>query len=278
MKYIIQLTLKEIMNKRILHMGVIMTLLYLLLYGFALHYLGKSMALPGNQPWLGQQIGYQMLTMGWYISTFLCGALAILAGSGSLSSEIESGTILGLASKPVSRQAIVGGKFLAYTFVTAVYSAILVGAIALLTVYFFKLQIDPIALMSGIGLFMLFPVLLLALAHLGSARFSTLATGIVTFMLFALAIIGGFIEQIGAMMQNASMINVGVVSSLVIPSDAIYRLAVSVAAGPMGKSSIASFGPFGAASTPSTAMLLYALFYIIIIMAFVFRFFDKRDL
>lgn len=278
MKYIIQLTLKEIMNKRILHMGVIMTLIYLLLYGFAAHYSAKSIAIPGSEAWLGQQIGYQMLSMGWYISTFLCGALAILTGSGSLSGEIESGTILGLASKPLSRQAIVGGKFLAYTIVTALYSAVLAGAITLLAAYFFKLQLDPIALLSGIGLFMLFPVLLLSLAHLGSARFSTLATGIVTFMLFALAIIGGFIEQIGAMMHNASMVNVGVVSSLLIPSDAIYRLAVSVATGPMGKSSIASFGPFGAASVPSTAMLLYALAYIIIVMAFAFRFFSKRDL
>lgn len=277
MKYIIQLTLKEIMNKRILHLGIIMTLLYLLLYGFAVHYSAKNIAMSNMEAWFAQQIGYQMLTMGWYISTFLCGALAVLTGAGSLASEIESGTILGLASKPVSRRAIVGGKFLAYTIITAVYSAVLLGAVALLTGYFFKLQLDPIALLSGIGLFMLFPVILLALAHLGSARFSTLATGVVTFMLFALAIIGGFIEQIGAMMQNASMINIGVVSSLVIPSDAIYRLAVSVAVGPMGKSSIASFGPFGAASTPSTVMLIYALVYIIIILALTFRFFGKRD-
>lgn len=277
MKYIIQLTLKEIMNKRILHLGIIMTLLYLLLYGFAVHYSAKNIAMSNMEAWFAQQIGYQMLTMGWYISTFLCGALAVLTGAGSLASEIESGTILGLASKPVSRRAIVGGKFLAYTIITAVYSAVLLGAVALLTGYFFKLQLDPIALLSGIGLFMLFPVILLALAHLGSARFSTLATGVVTFMLFALAIIGGFIEQIGAMMENASMINIGVVSSLVIPSDAIYRLAVSVAVGPMGKSSIASFGPFGAASTPSTVMLIYALVYIIIILALTFRFFGKRD-
>lgn len=277
MKYIIQLTLKEIMNKRILHLGIIMTLLYLLLYGFAVHYSAKNIAMSNMEAWFAQQIGYQMLTMGWYISTFLCGALAVLTGAGSLASEIESGTILGLASKPVSRRAIVGGKFLAYTIITAVYSAVLLGAVALLTGYFFKLQLDPVALLSGIGLFMLFPVILLALAHLGSARFSTLATGVVTFMLFALAIIGGFIEQIGAMMENASMINIGVVSSLVIPSDAIYRLAVSVAVGPMGKSSIASFGPFGAASTPSTVMLIYALVYIIIILALTFRFFGKRD-
>jgi len=277
MKYIVQLTLKEIMNKRILHMGIVMTVLYLLLFGVASHYSAKSIGIPGSEPWFTQQIGYQMLTMGWYISTFLCGALAILTGSGSLSGEVESGTILGLASKPVSRPAIVGGKFLAYTIVTAVYSTVLVGAVALLAGYFFKLQVEPIALLSGIGLFMLFPVILLALAHLGSARFSTMATGVVTFMLFALAIIGGFIEQIGVMMQNASMVNIGVVSSLVVPSDAIYRLAVSVAAGPMGKSSVVSFGPFGAASTPSTAMLIYALVYIIIVMAFAFRFFGKRD-
>jgi hypothetical protein len=45
----------------------------------------------------------------------------------------------------------------------------------------------------------------------------------------------------------------------------------------MGKSSIVSFGPFGAASTPSTVMLIYTLVYILIVMAFAFRFFGKRD-
>lgn len=278
MKYIIQLTLKEILNKRILHLGVVMTLLYLLLYGVALHYFAKDITPTGAMLGYEQEIGYQMLTLGWYISTFLCGALAILAGAGSLSGEIESGTILGLAAKPISRRAIVGGKFLAYTFVTAAYSAFLVAALALMAGYFLQLLIQPIAVLSGIVIFMLFPVILLALAHLGSARFSTLATGVVTFMLFALAIIGGFIEQIGVMLHSASMVNIGVVSSLIIPTDAIYRLAVSTAVGSMGQSSIASLGPFGAASTPSTAMLVYALVYTIVIMTLAFRTFANRDL
>jgi hypothetical protein len=96
-------------------------------------------------------------------------------------------------------------------------------------------------------------------------------------MLFAVAIIGGFIEQLGAIMQNLSMVNVGVVSSLIMPSDAIYRLAVSIAVGPMGKSSIAVFGPFGAASTPSAVMLIYSLIYIFVMILLAIRFFNKRD-
>ncbi|MEA1960778.1 MAG: ABC transporter permease subunit [Bacillota bacterium] len=277
MTHIIRLTLKEIINKRIFHMGLILTAVYLLLYGTGLHYMVKDRVMTGDQFWYAQEVGYQFLTMGWYFSTFLSGALAILSGSGSISREIESGTILTLASRPISRKAIVTGKFLTYSAVTAVYSGILVAAITLLVIHYFKLLVDPMSLLSGIGLFMLMPVVLLAVAHLVSAIWSTLAAGVTAFMLYATATIGGFIEQMGALMNNPDIINVGIISSLIMPSDALYRLAVSIAGGKLGQGAIA-FSPFGATSTPSTAMLIYALLYVVLILILAIHLFQKRDL
>lgn len=258
-------------------MGLILTAVYLLLYGTGLHYMVKDRVMTGDQFWYAQEVGYQFLTMGWYFSTFLSGALAILSGSGSISREIESGTILTLASRPISRKAIVTGKFLTYSAVTAVYSGILVAAITLLVIHYFKLLVDPMSLLSGIGLFMLMPVVLLAVAHLVSAIWSTLAAGVTAFMLYATATIGGFIEQMGALMNNPDIINVGIISSLIMPSDALYRLAVSIAGGKLGQGAIA-FSPFGATSTPSTAMLIYALLYVVLILILAIHLFQKRDL
>jgi ABC-type transport system involved in multi-copper enzyme maturation permease subunit len=86
-----------------------------------------------------QQLGYQFLTLGWYMSTFLAGALAILSGTGSISHEVETGTILSLASKPIPRGSILAGKFLAYTLVTSLYSGLLVGTVTVLAKSYFKL-------------------------------------------------------------------------------------------------------------------------------------------
>jgi ABC-type transport system involved in multi-copper enzyme maturation permease subunit len=137
-----RLTLKEIINKKIMHVGVILTIIYLLVYATGLYNMAKDYNLHNNQLWLMQQIGYQLLTLGWYMSTFLAGVLAILAGTGSIANEIETGTILSLASKPLRRRSIITGKFLAYSLVTALYSGLLVGAVTILAIYYFKLVIE----------------------------------------------------------------------------------------------------------------------------------------
>lgn len=278
MKNIIRISLKEIMSKRILHMGIILTIAYLFFYGLGLHYVVKDHAWGGVQFWYMQEMGYQFLTLGLYISTFLSGALAILGGAGSISHEIENGTILALASRPLSRQSIVLGKFIAYGAVTAIYSAILVLAVSILVEYYFKLLIDPFSLLKVVIIFMLFPIVILSFTHFISSLLSTLATGVTSFMLFTVAIIGGFIEQMGAMMGNVALVNIGIVSSLLMPTDAIYRLAVSRVGGLIGQGAIADFGPFGTASTPSLWMLVYALVYIAVMIFLAVHFFKERDL
>lgn len=273
---IIKLTIKEIFNKRILHIGIILTIVYLLVYSLGLHFGARE--LTGQHILFVQQAGYQIMTLGWYMSTFLAGALAIMAGIGSISGEVENGTMLSLASKPLSRRAIIGGKFTAYSLVTAIYSGVMVGAISLVARHYFKLVLEPGAVLSGILLFMLFPIVLLAVAHLGSVLMSTLATGITTFMLFTVGIIGGFMEQIGAMIGNHAMINIGVVSSLLIPCDAVYRMAVNQTGGMLGNSFMMNIGPFGTASTPSIWMLVYAFIYIAAMLLLAIHFFEQKDL
>ena len=259
-------------------MGVVLTLIYLLIYYIVLHYLVKDLAyINSNQFWYKQQIGYQFLTMGWYVSTFLLGALSIMLGAGSIAGEIESGTILSLASRPFTRRTILLGKYLAYSLVTALYSMVLLGSIAGMVIYYFKLNILPGAVLSGLLVFMLFPMVLLAVAHLFSAVMSTLATGVITFMFFIIAIIGGFMEQIGVMINNNALINTGVITSLIMPCDAIYRMAVAKIAGSIGGSFIVNFGPFGVTSTPSIWMLVYALVYLLAMLALAICCFNKRD-
>lgn len=278
MANIIRLTLKEIVSKRIMHAGVVLTFIYLLIYAVGLYNIVKGSASAGNQVWFMQQAGYQLLTLGWYMSTFLAGTLAILLGTGSIANEIETGTMLSLASKPYCRRSILMGKFIAYSIVTAVYSSLLVGAVTLLAAYYFKLTISLLAVITGILYFMLFPVVLVAVAHLFSSLMSTMTTGVCTFMLYTVAIVGGFMEQIGAMLKSSSLVNIGVISSLLVPSDAIYRMAVAKTGGVLGIGFISNFGPFGVSSLPSNWMLVYTFIYIIIVLILAIHFFQQKDL
>ncbi|MGI5921286.1 MAG: ABC transporter permease subunit [Syntrophomonadaceae bacterium] len=274
---IMRLTLKEIVNKRIIHIGILLTIVYLLVYAAGLSNVAREFNLHDNQILLKQQIGYQLLTLGWYMSTFLAGTLAILAGTGSIAHEIETGTILSLASKPIRRCSIVLGKFWAYAAITALYSALLAGAVIVLSRHYFQLIIRPQAAATGIFLFMLFPVILVAVTHLFSSLLSSLTTGVCSFMLFTVAIIGGFIEQIGAALNNNALVNTGVVTSLLIPCDSVYRMAVARTAGSVGSGFIYNFGPFGVSSQPSSWMLVYTLVYVAIMLLLAIYFFTRRD-
>jgi len=272
------LTLREIARKRIFLVGLMLTLLYLALFAVALHYTVKDTHSVGLEMIWIKEMGYQFMCLGWYLSTFMVGALVIIVASGSLAHEIETGTILGLASRPLGRGAILTGKFLAYLVTGVFYSIILLLSVALLCNYSFQLLLPLPGLLLGILIFLLFPLLLSAVTFLGSSSLGTMATAVSCFFLFTLAIIAGFMEQIGAFIHNTNLITVGIVGSLIMPSDAIYRLAIYRAGGELGASPIAGFGPFGTASLPSNWMLVYTITYITIVLIIAWRRFAGRDL
>lgn len=274
---VLKLSLREMINKRIFSLGIVLSLIYLMIYAIGLHYMVQGGVMDDNHKWYVQQLGYQVLSLGWYISTFMIGALVIMLGAGSISREIETGTVLSLASKPISRSNIFIGKYLAYSLMTILYSFFLLASIALLVRSFLHLLINPVNLLLGLAIFSLFPLLLSAVTHLLSSLLSTMAGGAISFMLYALAIIGGFIEQIGALIQNAGMINIGVISSLLMPTDAVYRMSIHHVAGVLGGNAISTFGPFGAASVPSNWMLVYAIQYIILLLGIAIAVFNRRD-
>ena len=83
----------------------------------------------------------------------------------------------------------------------------------------------------------------MTVALLCSSRLSALATGAVVFGLYGLAFIGGWVEQIGSVLQNQTAINVGIVSSLIIPSEALWRRAAYEMQSPL--SGALGMSPFG---------------------------------
>lgn len=128
-------------------------------------------------------------------------------------------------------------------------------------------------------LFALQPLILLALTFWGSTLLPTLANGIAVFMLYAMGILGGMMEQIGYIIHSPSLINIGIVSSLIMPADAIYRKIVFTLLASQGTNfSTLILGPFGAGAEPSFWMLVYTLLYILGFLASAVRIFAKRDL
>ena len=95
-------------------------------------------------------------------------------------------------------------------------------------------------------------------------------------MLYGLAFIGGWVEQIGSFLQNDTAVKIGIVCSLILPSEALWKRA----AYEMQSALVGVFGasPFNTSSVPSPIMIVYAVLYAGVILALSVRQFNRRDL
>ena len=131
----------------------------------------------------------------------------------------------------------------------------------------------------GSALIYIESLVIMSLTLACSSMFSTLATGGIVFGLWGLAFIGGFVEQIGALVNNPSVVNIGIVSSLILPTEAVFRRAAYLMSNPAAQAlgGLAS-GPLFVVSVPSSAMVVYALLYLVALLGLAVRQFGRRDL
>ena len=108
------------------------------------------------------------------------------------------------------------------------------------------------------------------------ASFSTLTNGVLALGLHGIAFVGGWIEQAAALTNSPRALNVGIVASLIMPSEALWRRAVFEMQSPL--LGALGFSPFSAASVPSRFMILYACAYMTLALALGVRRFSQRDL
>jgi ABC-type transport system involved in multi-copper enzyme maturation permease subunit len=120
-------------------------------------------------------------------------------------------------------------------------------------------------------------LVMLSVTIAGGTRLSTLANGALAFMLYGLAFIGGWVEQIGALFRNETAVDLGIVSSLIMPADVLWRYA-STLFQPMSLNNFDFAGPFIAASQPHERMVIYAVLFCLGLLGLAMWLFTRRDL
>ncbi len=275
---IAKLTFREVLSKKIFYIVLVLTAAYFIVYGVALHFLAADIMKYSGPVSIQKLVVYpQLLSLGLYFATFIVALLAVFSTVGAISAEIETGTIQGVITKPLKRHDFVLGKFMGYAAMLLLYSAVLYLGITEITALVTDFM--PHNLIQGLLLFLIIPLILLVLGLGGSAILSTMANGITVFMLFIIGMVGGMVEQIGSLMNSTSLVSVGIISSLLMPSDAIYRKIIyNLLAGSGGSLNIFTASPFASKNPPSDAMVVYTLVYIAVVLIFTVRCFNKRDI
>ncbi|MEA4907469.1 MAG: ABC transporter permease [Chloroflexi bacterium] len=270
-----RLTFQEAMRRRIGLTALVLGAAFIALHGIGLYYIKLDLTSHISSTSMGARQFYNfMLIAGMYVVNFLTVAMSALVSADTLAGEISSGTIQSLASKPIRRSEIVLGKWLGFALLLALYVLLMAGGLTIDV--WLQTGYGPDNLFSGLALIYFEGLIIMTVTLAASTSLSTLATGGMVFGLYGLAFVGSWVEQIGAYLENQAAIQVGILSSLIMPTEALWRLAAHQMTSPLV--AMLAGGPFVSTSVPSLWMVVYAVVYALGILALALRLFARRDL
>lgn len=267
-------TFREAARKKTLWMALVAGAGFLALFGLALHFQTRDIARRVHNPLIRAQITNNLLMVGLYAADILTVLMTILTSADTLSGEITSGTLHAVATKPVRRSEILLGKWLGFALMLTAYVALMAGGV-MITGRIIS-GASPDHLLSGILLIWLESILLLNLTLLCGTAFTTLTTGVVVLGLHGVAFLGGWIEQIGAATGSPRAVDAGIIASIIMPSESLWRRAAFEMQSPLANA--LNFSPFSGASAPSRTMVAYAGVYLILALLIALRRFRLKDL
>jgi Cu-processing system permease protein len=268
------ITFREAARKKILWTALLAGAGFLVVFGIGLHFqVGdfKNSAVP---PFLRYQVISAMLMIGLYTVDLLAVVMTTLTSVDTIAGEITSGTIHAIATKPMDRWQILIGKWMGFVAMAGVYVALIFGG-TIAEGYYIGGVLAQHPVRGGLLVF-LECVVALSVTFMFGTWFSTLTSGVITLGLLGVAFLGGWLEQMSGFTEGTRLAMVGIVSSLAMPSEAVWRRAAFEMESPLSGS--LQFSPFSDISIPSGAMIGYAIVYLLIALGIAVYHFRERDL
>jgi Cu-processing system permease protein len=267
------ITFREAARRKILWIATLAGVAFLTLFWAGLHAVLKHQAHARATVDLREGIG-MMTMMVLYAGSMMTSLMAALTSCETLSGEITSGTIHAIATKPVLRWSLVLGKWTGFAWMITLYVLLIEGGSLMIS----RLESGflPRHGAAVLGLIWLQAIVLLGVTMAASTRFSALTSGAISLGLYGLAFVGGWIEQFGSLRHVQACIDLGIVSSLIMPTDALWRRAAFRFQPPL--IGAAGVGPFSGTLMPSNAMVIYAVLYAVLALLLAQVLFSRRDL
>ncbi len=279
---ITNLTIREAWRKKIFWMALALGIAFLILFAVGFYFIFDEvmqqsrygLSSPAAMNILKNEISGVFLILGLFAVNFLIVMMSALTSVDSISGEITSHTIQTIATKPLQRWEIIVGKLMGQTVMLIGYVIFMAGGL-ILVMYVMTGYLPP-NILIGISLMILEGLVVFSITALGGTYLSTLANGVLVFMLYGIAFAGSWVEQIGAALQSETAIQVGIIASLIMPSEALWRMASDLMQPVLVQRT--QFPLINLFSKPSAAMAVYAVIYMVVLTALALRQFSKRDL
>jgi ABC-type transport system involved in multi-copper enzyme maturation permease subunit len=276
-----RLTVKEASRRRLLLALVLLTLVVIAgtTWGFSRL---ATMRQPDGTPIPPLELKLavsQLVIVLMFMFSFVLALSAVFVAATSVAGDIDSGVVLAILPRPMRRLELVVGKWLGLFLLITVYAVVACAleftAVRLTTGYSVPHPLEAVAYLIAEG------TALMTLALMLSTRMSTITAGVISVVVFGMAWIGGIAASIGAAFNNAAIVQVGTLSSLLLPTDGLWRGSIfylEPAVVLAGASNFAAGNPFFAAAPPPLPYLLWALAWAAGVLALGAWSFSRRDL
>jgi len=284
---IARLTLREASRRRLLFAVAVLTVIIGLVSDWGFHRLlqlpcGPNYAPHPCAPTDLKLAAGTLLILLLFMFSFVLALGAAFLGAPSIATEVESGIMLAILPRPIRRGEVVLGKWLGLTILISLYAGLACGIEFVIVKY--ALNYVPPHPILAVVFIVAEAVAVLSLTLLGSTRIPAMTCGIIVLVLFGMTWIAGVVGAVGAAFHSRAIENIGTISSLILPTDGLWReaiynlepVALVVASSSLGRE--ASGNPFFVSSAPPTAYLVWAAVWIAGMLALAAWSFTRRDL
>jgi ABC-type transport system involved in multi-copper enzyme maturation permease subunit len=271
------LTIKEAVRRRLLLAFVAITVFIVGLSAWGFDRLSHATSLTSGETNLAVP---QALILFMFMFSFVLALSASAIASPTISSEVESGVLMTIVTRPVRRSEVLTGKWLGLATLLAGYAGG-VCALEFGVVDWASGFVPPNPVLVTVYLFAE-GALLLTLALFLSTRVPVIAAGVIGVAVFGAGWLAGVVGTLGSALNVAGLRTVGQVGRLLLPTDGLWHAAIYYLQPPsLIAQHLAEGGrqdPFYAQGRPSWAYLLWVACWFLIVLIAAMASFERREL
>jgi ABC-type transport system involved in multi-copper enzyme maturation permease subunit len=271
------LTVKEAVRRRLLIAFVTITVVIVALSAWGFDRLSHTHRLTSGESRLAVP---QALILVMFMFSFVLALSASAIASPSISSEIESGVLMTVVTRPVRRTEVLLGKWLGLAALLACYAGG-VCALEFAVVRWASGFLPPSPLLASLYVFAE-GALLLTFSLFLSTQMPVIAAGVISVAVFGAGWLAGVVGTLGTTLNIAALRAVGQVGRFMLPTDGLWHAAIyylqpssliaeHLAEGGQGD-------PFYAQGAPPWPYLLWVACWFLIVLLAAVAGFERREL
>lgn len=281
---IARLTLVEASRRKLLLALLVLTVAVIAASGWGFSKLWDAPIGRGQAPTpaIVRSVASQLLILVAFMFEAVLALSAAVVAAPTISADVDSGLVLAILARPMRRSDFLLGKWLGLALLLVFYTGLAIwGEMAVVdwaTGYFPPHPFALTAYISGVGL------VLLTLSLALSTRLSGITGAVIALAGYFVAWVGGIVGGIGEGLNNQALSAAGTFIKLTLPTDGLWRGAVwsmepaAIIAGFRSAGPGFAANPFGAVDPPPAAFDLWALLWIVAMLAIAVWSFRRREI